>query len=179
MVGLGVKPRDDSLTPLLKQGWHRIDKWSKRPKSATRLLLWPKTDKAAEAHKLHKDRFTELLESVYKQGGWTIWTDELRYLTHQCRMSELYQQMYITSRSNNISLVSAAQRPKWIPLEAMSQASHLFLYKTGHEADLISMGALNGNDAKQVAATVAALPKHTFLHVNMWTGEQTISKVAL
>jgi energy-coupling factor transporter ATP-binding protein EcfA2 len=179
VVGLGIKPRDSSMEDLMQAGWHRVDKWSARPKSATRVLLWPKTGTLDETRKIHRERFTELLEAVWKQGGWCIWTDELRYLTHNCRMLELYQQMYVTSRSNKISLVSAAQRPKWIPLEAMSQASHLILYRTGDESDLVRMGGLNGNNAKQVANTVADLPDHTFLYVNMRNGNQAISKVAL
>lgn len=179
VVGLGIKPKDSSMEDLIAKGWHRVNVWKDRPKSASRVLLWPKTGSLAETRVTHRKVFSDLLESVWKQGGWCIWTDELRYLTHNCGMVELYQQMYVTSRSNNISLVSAAQRPKWIPLEAMSQASHLFLYRTGDEQDLVRMGGLNGNNAKQVASTVAALPDHTFLHVNMRNGVQAISKVAL
>jgi len=179
VVALGVKPKDSSMTPLLQQGWHRVETWNQRPRTARRILLWPKPTSVGEDRHHHKQVFSDLLESVYKQGSWCIWTDELRYLTHNCRMLELFQQMYVTSRSNNISLVSSAQRPAFVPLEAYSQATHLFLYRTGDERDLARMGGLNGTSAKQVAATVADLPKHTFLHLNTQTGEQTISKVQL
>ena len=179
VVGLGVKPKDESMSPLIRQGWHRIEKWSSRPRSATRLLLWPKSVGVQSDRTMHKERFTELLEAVYKQGAWTLWTDELRYLTHHCRMLELFQQLYVTGRSNKISIMASAQRPAFVPLEAYSQATHLYLYRTGDERDLARMGGLNGTNAKQVAATVADLPAHTFLHLNMQTGQQSISKVEL
>lgn len=94
-------------------------------------------------------------------------------------LKRAFQLMYVAGRSNLISLVSAAQRPSHVPLEAYSQASHLILFRTGDERDLVRMGGLNGVNAKQVASTVATLPKHVFLHVNQDTGEQTISKLAI
>lgn len=179
VVGFGIKYRDDTLAALLKQGWHRVEQWKRRPGSANRVLLWPNVDDPAEARKVHSNRFREALADIFKVGAWTVWSDELRYLTQHCRLLDVYQQMYVTSRSNNISLVSAAQRPAWVPLEAYSQAQHLFLYRTGDERDIARIGGLNGTSAKQVAATVASLPFHTFLHVNQRTGEQTISQVKL
>ena len=176
VVGTGVKYVDDSMEGLLKQGWHRIDKWSTRPKTAQRLLLWPKADNPDEAAKLHKDRFTEMLHSIYKQGKWCIWTDELRYLTDNCGMAKVYRGMYVTARSNKISLVSSAQRPAWVPLEAYSQAQHLFVHKTGYEDDLLKM---LGGKGKALIEVVANLPWYHFLHVNLRTGEQEITKVNL
>lgn len=179
VVGLGVKYVDSSMEGLLRQGWVRTDHWSNRPRSAKRLLVWPKVDDPEQATIVQGKTFKHVLAQIYKIGKWCVWTDELRYLTHNCGMMKLYQNMYVTARSNKISLVSAAQRPAFVPLEAYSQATHLFLYRTGDERDLARLGGLNGTSAKQVALTVGDLPFHTFLHVNMRTGEQTISQVAL
>lgn len=179
VVGFGIKYKDTSLDDLLKQDWHRVDRWKLKPRSARRILLWPKADDPEEAPKLHRERFAEALHDIFKVGAWTVWSDELRYLTDMCGLRKLYQHMYITSRSNNISLVSAAQRPAFVPLEAYSSAQHLFLYKTGDERDIVRIGGLNGTSAKQVAGTVADLPFHTFLYVNQRTGQQIISHVEL
>lgn len=177
VVGIGVKYVDQSMSSLLQQGWHRTEHWSKRPKSANRVLVWPNVDDPEESPKVLNKTVKHLLSQVYKTGKWCVWTDELRYLTHNCGLLRLYQNMYVTARSNKISLVSAAQRPAFVPLEAYSQASHLFLYRTGDERDLARIGGLNGASAKQVAGVVSQLPFHTFLHVNMRTGEQTVSCV--
>lgn len=177
VVATGVKFRDDSLEALLSQEWHRINRWKDRPKSAERIILWPNESDIDRVQETHKRAFAEMMRDVFKRGSWCIWSDELRYLTDIVGLKKQYIQMYVTGRSNNISLVSAAQRPRHVPLEAYSQASHLFLFKTGDEADLTRMGGLNGANAKQVAQTVSQLPYHHFLHINLMNGSQTISTV--
>jgi hypothetical protein len=176
VVGTGVKYADESLERLLKQGWHRIDRWDRRPRTAERVLLWPKIDNPEEAATVHKERFTQMLAKIYKSGKWCIWTDELRYLTDTCGMARVYRSMYVTARSNKISLVSAAQRPAWVPLEAYSQAQHLFIHRTGFEDDLKKM---LGGHAKNLIETVNQLPWYHFLYVNLRTGDQAITMATL
>ena len=177
VVATGIKYKDDSLTRLLKDDWIRVTDWRKRPKSAQRIVLWPKDDNVNTVQQTHKQVFGYLLQDVFKAGGWCVWSDELRYLTDIVGLRKPYVQLYVTGRSNHISLVSAAQRPSHVPLEAYSQAQHLFLFRTGDERDLARMGGLNGTDSRQVAATVASLPYHHFLYVNLTNGEQLISTV--
>lgn len=177
VVALGIKPKDTSLSKLTKAGWVIVGDWHKRPNrwgfSATkgnRIILWPKDKDITTVKATHRKAFAYMLGDVWERGGWCIWTDELRYLTDIVRMKEPYVLMYVTGRSNNISLVSAAQRPSHVPLEAYSQAQHLFLFRTGDERDLIRMGGLNGNNARRIAMMVAELPKHHFLYVNLNDG---------
>jgi ABC-type cobalamin/Fe3+-siderophores transport system ATPase subunit len=177
VVATGVKYVDESLDKMRKQGWKRVGRWKERPKNAERVLLWPNEPDVHKLQEVHRQAFNELLASVYKEGHWCIWSDELRYLTDMIGLKKVYQQMYIAGRSNRISLVSAAQRPSHVPLEAYSQAQHLFLFRTGDERDLTRMGGLNGVNSKQVAATVAELPKHHFLYVDLNDGTQYISTV--
>lgn len=177
VVALGVKHVDETLAKLTRKGseWHRVEQWKRRPKSANRVVLWPKANDLDKVLQVHHDTFSDLFRSVYKIGHWTLWMDELTYLTDHCGLRKPIRSLYILARSNRVSLVGVAQRPAHIPLEAYSQASHLFMYRTGDERDLARQGGLNGTNAKQVAATVANLPPHTFLHVNLLTGQQTIS----
>jgi energy-coupling factor transporter ATP-binding protein EcfA2 len=177
VVATGVKHRDDSMAQLTKRGWTRCDTWQERKKGSNRVLLWPKEADIAKVENVHRKAFSYLLADVYKRGGWCVWTDELRYMTDILGLRKRYQHMYILARSNNVSLVSAAQRPSHVPLEAYSQASHLILFRTGDERDLARMGGLNGLSAKQVSNTVAELPFHHFLHVNLRNGSQSISKL--
>ncbi len=180
VVALGVKHVDATMAKMVtpkRSEWVRVPKWSQRPKNANRIVLWPKVSDLDKVFEIHNKTFSELFRSVYKIGHWTIWIDELTYLADHCGLKKMIRQMYILARSNRISLVGVAQRPAFIPTEAYNQASHLFLYRTGHEADLIKLGSMNGTDAKQVARTVAELPEYTFLHVNLTDGRQTISKV--
>ena len=176
VVGTGVKYVDESLSRLQKQGWHRIERWKDRPRTADRLLLWPNVDNPDDAPKVHRERFSEMLNRVYKDGKWCIWTDELRYLTDNCGMAKIYRNMYISARSNKVSLVSAAQRPAWVPLEAYSQAQHLLIHRTGFEDDLKKM---LGGHAKELIETVNQLPWYHFLYANLRTGERFTTRVAM
>lgn len=176
VVGTGVKYVDESLSDLMAQGWHRIERWKDRPKSANRLLLWPNVPNPEDATEVYRARFTEMLNRIYKDGRWCIWTDELRFLTDNCGMSKIYRNMYIAARSNKISLVSGAQRPAWVPLEAYSQAQHLFIHRTGFEDDLKKM---LGGHAKDLIEIVNQLPWYHFLYANLRTGDRYITKVAL
>lgn len=177
VVATGIKYVDESLSDLLKDDWIRVTRWKDKPRSAQRIILWPKDDNLATVQDTHRRVFTELLQDVFKKGRWCIWSDELRYMTDLIGLKRPYVQLYVTGRSNLISLVSAAQRPSHVPLEAYSQAQHLFLFRTGDERDLTRMGGLNGANAKQVAMTVSELPYHHFLYVNLTNGEQIISTV--
>ena len=175
VVATGVKYRDDSMSRLLKQGWKRSNTWPERPRNCTRHIVWPTETDIEKVRDVRHDSFRRMLADIYVRGGWGVWTDELRYMTDFLGLRKHYQEMYIAGRSNNISLVSAAQRPSHVPLEAYSQAAHLFLFRTGDERDLSRVGGLNGVSAKQVAQTVAELPFHHFLYVNLRDGRQSIS----
>lgn len=175
VVALGIKHRDDSMRKLMGQGWTRITKWENRPRNASKLVLWPKESDINKVQAVHKEVFGKMLANIYRDGGWCVWTDELRYMTDMIGMRKAYQLMYVAGRSNNVSLVSAAQRPSHVPLEAYSQAQHLILFRTGDERDLVRLGGLNGNNARQIASMVAALPHHHFLHVNLNDGSHSIS----
>ena len=177
VVATGVKHKDSSMSELEKLGWKRRDSWTEKKASDKRVIVWPHESDITKIDAVHHRVFLELLQDVYKKGGWCVWTDELRYMTDLIGLKKPYQKMYIAARSNNVSLVSAAQRPSHVPLEAYSQASHLFLFRTGDERDLSRVGGLNGVSAKQVSQTVAELEKHQFLYVNLNNGYQTVSKL--
>lgn len=177
VVAIGIKHRDDTLNDLTKQGWTKVSTWKRRPPSARQVILWPRDDDIYRRMDTQRKVFGDLLQDAFRVGGWCIWSDELRYMTDIIGLKKPYIQLYVTGRSNNISLVSAAQRPAHVPLEAYSQAQHLFLFRTGDERDLARMGGLNGTSAKQVANTVADLPHHHFLYVNLTNGEQIVTTV--
>lgn len=175
VVAAGIKAHDKSMERLQRAGWQRVGKWKDKGSGNTRVLLWPKKAKIHEVKGIHRRVFAEMLGDVWTKGGWCVWTDELRYMTDLIRLKEPYVLMYVTARSNNVSLVSSAQRPSHVPLEAYSQAQHLFLFRTGDERDLVRMGGLNGVNAREVARIVAQLPKHHFLHVNLNDGSYQTS----
>lgn len=176
VVALGVKYKDDTLNQLIKKDkWKHIKKWPP-PYGANRVVLWPKVDDPRRMMTEHRQVFSDAFADIYKKGGWCVWLDEERYISDHLKMKDILTLMYVTARSNNISIVGTAQRPRWIPLEAYSQAGHLFVWRTGDEADLKRIGSLNGTDAKLVADAVTHLPYHSFLYVNLNDGYMAVSE---
>lgn len=179
VVAFGVKHVDETMQRLVKQEqWHRLGEWKLRPKSAQRIVLWPKVKDLDKVMDVHKQTFGNAFRSIYRIGHWTIWMDELTYLADHAGLRKIIRQMYILARSNRVSLVGSVQRPSWAPLEAYNQAAHLFIFRTGHEADIVKMGSLNGANAKMVADVVKNLPsRHHFLHINLLDQTMQVSKV--
>lgn len=168
VVAFGVKYKDSTMNRLIKkEQWHKCDDWRRRPRTASRIVLWPNASNLETVAKLHQKTFGDALRSIYRIGHWTIWIDELTYLADHVGLKKLIRQMYMLARSNRISIVASAQRPAFVPLEAYSQASHLILFKTGDERDLTRIGSMNGHDSKRIANTVSMLPRHYFLHVDL------------
>lgn len=181
VVTFGVKHVDESMTRLLKnktgEQWVRMQEW--KPGSAKRVVLWPSVSDISKVEETHKRVFNKAIGDIYKAGGWCLWLDETRYMADHLGMRKPLTLLYVAGRSNNISIVANTQRPSWIPLEAYSQAGHLFLFKTGDERDLARLGSLNGANAREVAALVSHLPRHHFLHVDLNTGKMLTSKLEL
>jgi len=176
VVAFGVKYRDDTLERLIKEEkWKRIKSWPPRVWN-NRVVLWPTVDDPRKMLLTHRKAFSDALADIYKKGGWCVWLDEERYLSDHLKMKDLMTLMYVTARSNNISIVGSAQRPRWIPLEAYSQAGHLIIWRTGDEQDLKRLGSLNGINAREVSDVVTRLPYHAFLHVNLVNGQLTVSQ---
>ena len=176
VVALGTKYKDDTLEKLIKKDkWKRITKWPP-PMTFNRVILWPKSGDLKVLVPEQRKVFSDAFADIYKKGGWCVWLDEERYISDHLRMKDMLTLMYVAARSNNISIVGSAQRPRWIPLEAYSQAGHLFIWRTGDEADLIRIGSLNGTDSKLVAAAVKNLPYHAFLYVNLTDGSMAVSQ---
>lgn len=176
VCALGVKYKDETLDRLVKKDrWKLIRKWPP-PYGANRVVLWPKVDDPRAMIREHQRIFSDAFADIYKKGGWCVWIDEERYISDHLKMKDLLTLMYVTARSNNVSIVGSAQRPRWIPLEAYSQAGHLFIWRTGDEADLKRIGSLNGTDARLVANAVQQLPYHAFLYVNLTDGSMAVSQ---
>lgn len=79
-----------------------------------------------------------LLESVYRQGGWTVVIDE-GWLSEQIGLRPWIERLLTQGRSKGISVVYGQQRPVTTSRFVISQCTHLFCFR------------VEGRDAKTVA----------------------------
>lgn len=180
VVVLGTKPGDRTLEQLHDtQGYTRAYQWRevRKPRAGrtSRWLLWPRfrgpSDFAVQA-----EVFDQAFGHIFAEGGWTVCADELWYLCHKLGLTEWLEIFWTQARSQHISLMGGTQRPSGIPLFAYSAATHLFLWRDNDERNLERVGGIGGLSAKQIRATVAALPKHYCLYVNTRDGQMVITR---
>jgi hypothetical protein len=191
---LATKIRDDTMTDAIKQrGWVRtpiwpVDgemKWRDRLRSVdipkgTHYVYWPKPDDTLQGSLTNQKRHcVNFLNGCYKQGAWGIFIDELYYVNKTLGLEPITSMLYTQARSAGISIFAGSQRPRWVGLQALTQATHLLLFPSRMADDLARMGEMNGQDADRIVALLEGIPYDTyqFLYVNLWNGEMMISKV--
>ena len=86
------------------------------------------------------------LERAWKHGGWTVYCDELFYLSERLHLVEPIERLLTQGRSKGISVAIGMQRPARVSRFAISESTHV-----------LSFG-LEGRDAKELSyATTRAL----------------------
>lgn len=140
VVFAATKPQDSTIDALEAEGFQVVRKW--RPEF-DRQVLWPKIERMGDMEDQRRE-IGYMLEDAYEQGGWTVVLDELRYITDHLRLKQHVQLLLLQGRSLGVSVVSGSQRPRHVPLEAYSQASHLFLWRTNDRQDLRRIREFSG-----------------------------------
>ncbi len=174
-VVLGTKPRDKTLTSLIRNdGYKRIYQWPPGP-TRRRVVLWP-VIRRPEDIPHQQEVLDAALRDIYAEGGWCIFVDEVWYLSVFLGMSRLLELFWSQARSLNISFVAATQRPAHVPLMMYSQPTHLFFWKDNDPANLKRLKELGGGlNSKLVAAAIESLRPFEALYLNTRTGAMAIT----
>lgn len=103
--------------------------------------------------------FWGALERAWKHGGWTVYGDELFYLSDRLRLEPMFERLLTQGRSKHITVAVGMQRPVRVTRFALSELTHVLSFR------------LEGRDAKELShATTASverevvdLPEHHFV----------------
>lgn len=89
-----------------------------------KLVLYPRWSQ-------QMDEFIRGLERVWRHGAWTVYLDELFFLisTYGKPMENRINRLLTQGRSKDISVVCGMQRPVGISRFALSQATHLIVFR--------------------------------------------------
>lgn len=181
VVVMATKARDTSLYgPLLAEGFEQVETFDPepQPEAHLRYILKPPMLSAGRAARAEQsDVFGDALDDMFLQGNWCVYSDEVRYLTKNLGLGTELETLWLQGRSLGISMVAATQRPVSIPLEAFSQAIHLFLWNEGDKINVDRMAEFTGRAYDQVRWTIPRLPPFEFLYWNKKTGETLRSKL--
>lgn len=179
-VAIGTKPKDRTLDFLAREcGYKKLDTLPNTLPPGTRsasVIVWPKMRTLdRERKRMLAAKVRETLDRAYSSGGWTIFADELSFLSNTLRLAPELSDIWQQGRSNNVSLIGCTQRPRHVPLDAYSAASHLFLWRNNDDADLKRLAGLNGVNARAVREVVAKLPRHCCLYVSTRSGAMAVT----
>lgn len=176
---LSTKRIDDTQEALKKQGFKVIHSPKElHPDIAPRVILrppWPKDANAKQLKSLHASVFQEALMQVFREGYWTVVMDEARYLTHDLGLSDEAQLLWLQGRSLRITVVAGTQRPRWIPLEAYDQATHLFFWRDPDLDNVRRIAEMAGLNQREVLEVVLNLREAEILYSNRNTGELVVT----
>jgi hypothetical protein len=82
--------------------------------------------------------------------------------------------LYTLVRSQDVSIISSFQRPRWVPLEAVSQVSYLICFRIHDRIDAERVAGGMGVDRKELLGAMGELEQYQFILIR---SDATIVKV--
>lgn len=173
-----TKPKDETLSHLIAKKDRRpgpgeyvkIDEWKRLSESKyPRRILWPDA-RELNSQERQRKAFQYAFDIIYREGGWTLYLDELWFMTADLGFEHTVRIYLQQSRSNNVTLVLSSQRPSRIPVEVYDQSRHLFFSRDNDERNLSRISGIAYRSAALIRDLVANLEPHQFLYVNTRTG---------
>lgn len=169
VVGFAVKAKDPTLKKEFP-GWSFLERIEDVEPWMNRVMIWPKPKRKETADQWRARQrkvFKNAFDVLVKADGWGVFIDELKFMSDPKfgGVSAQIEMMHYISRSADVSCLSLVQRPAFVPLAVMSNASHAYIAKTYLAEDLKRLGNLGGVNVKTLSQTVTALPtRHDFVY---------------
>lgn len=172
VLGLFTKPRDPLIDELGRRGWRRTAELDIRVENGElvdrRVAYHPvfKRGTIQEKRRAQARAIREALDYAFNAGGWCVLADESLWLVKHLGVADELEAHWFQGRTSGISLVALAQRPRHVPLAALSQAEHLFLGRIGDTEDVRRFGEIGGVvDPALIRQLVKRLGRYEFLYV--------------
>lgn len=181
VVIIGTKPKDPTLERLLKSREYVRVTTLPHVSVARRLIVWPRMRSIVDT-KTQSAIIGAVMDQAFREGNRTLCSDETHYLAEFLRLAPRLKLWWTQGRSNGLSLVACFQRPAWVPRDAYSSATHLFLFGTADDTDAKALGGIGGLDSSTIRYVVKWLAhdknrRHEFLYVNTRTGYMVRSRL--
>ncbi len=166
-IMFGTKKRDTLYSQIIDDlGFVRLTSIREAQSWMQNVIIWPEHHKTiAATEQSQKRAFKEALDRIAYVGAWTIWVDEAKYIAEKLRLNRELTFMLEQIRSANGTIISGAQRPAWLPVSALSNATHIFLWKTTHDADVKRLADIGGINSKSIHQEMQSLGEHEFIYI--------------
>lgn len=189
VIVLAVKPEDPTAEKFRDYGY-RIQESLQVPTvedaggrkvphpSYRRIIVWPRSERdesggwrsIAQMTMYQRREVRRVLDYVRRSRRWTIFTDDVNTITDRetpaFNMGADLKWFWRNGSSAKMGVMSAGQRPSWIPREAYSSPNHLFFFSTRDGGDLERLSDIGaGIDTRQLEHVIANLRRHEFLYL--------------
>lgn len=168
VVVFGTKAQDPSLyEPFKRLGYKVSAKWDPRNDRDPKVIFRPPLH-SADAAGLARQReaFQAAMLAAFRYGGWTLYFDEVRYLSETLKLKDELNLLWLQGRALGLVIVAGTQRPVSVPINMFEQSPHLFTWRIGGLDDRRTMAAYTGGYRDAVVHYAAVLPKYECLYVN-------------
>ena len=154
----------------------RVETWqSLDPRDFPKRVLWP-TAMSMDSTTLQRDVFRDAFQKIYREGSWTVAVDETYYISELLGLKSELRQYLTQARALDISLVSATQRPAWVPRELYTSCTHLFFWRVNERTDLDSISGIGTLDSRIIREIVSNLEMFQCLYINTRSGRMARTK---
>ena len=115
----------------------------------------------------------EAFELIWKQGGWTVYIDELFYVSSVLKLDFWVDRLLTQGRSLGITVVCGMQRPVRVTRFALSQAKHVIAFSLEPR----DARALSEATSERLERVVTELGRHEFVWFYRPTREYWVGKL--
>lgn len=150
VVILNTKPRDDTVSAIqTNDEWQTIKEW---PPSygQEHCVVWPRGGPPSTASRRHRAVFVPLLDTIYEEGGQTVYIPEAAYFEraqpHGLGMGGTMEQFWSAARSNKLTVISDTQRPRQVTRLMWSEPSWVCIFHVDDRDDLKRVAEMSGNE---------------------------------
>lgn len=161
LVVIASKKKDDTLDNY--KGFHKTDKWPV-DYHIKRVLFWRKPKNIEDLQGMRVAIY-RVISDIFIIGGWSIYFDDLAFLSGTLKMDPQIRAMYTQVRSNNTSLISSVQRPFRVPVEAVSQSSYILMFHTNDDRDIERIAQESGQSVTRLKNWARQIEQYQFLFI--------------
>jgi hypothetical protein len=137
-----------------------------------RVIFWPKPSEKLSAKQRVAFQSVEIrkaLDWADRTGGWALVIDELMWVSRNLSLERELESLYFQARTQGVSVIGAAQRPRQVPLLALNQSAYLLMWQTGDTQDIERLRELSAGFPRkliQQCVETLSVPKHEALFID-------------
>lgn len=181
VVVFGTKIRDPDLYQAFeKQGYVVKKTWSPFDTSDPRVIFAPPLPEPTKGGRdAQANAFRKVLIELFQleRGNWTVYFDEIRYLTEDLKLQTEVDTLYLQGRALGVTLVAATQRPRSVPRNMFAQSEWFGFWRVPNAEDRKSAAELVGDHQYMAQEAMKTLPRHELLLVDSVRDDAMRTKV--